>query len=152
MVIAKIRSTGCYDNSIRYVLNKDKQPKIIGHNLPQLVVDGGTGKIIKEFRETFKKAHRKADLCEIAPYRINKPCSHMSLSFAPEDREMVDDNLMREIGELTLERMEFTNNQYIIVKHGIGKLTEEHQHNHQHIIINRVREDGYVTRRYWKPN
>jgi hypothetical protein len=136
MVIAKISSTSCYDNSIRYVLNRDKQPEIIGHNLPQSVVDAGTGQIIKEFRETLRKA--------IAPYRINKPCSHISLSLAPEDREIVDDKLMREIGELTLERMGFTNNQYIIVKHGVGKLTEKHNHDHQHIIINRVREDGYV--------
>jgi hypothetical protein len=142
MVIAKISSIGCYEKTITYVFNRDKQPKIIGHNLSQLVVDGGTGKIIKEFRETFKKA--------IAPYRIVKPCSHISLSLAPEDREIVDDELMREIGELTLERMGFTNNQYIIVKHGVGKLTEKHNHDHQHIIINRVREDGYVTRRYWE--
>jgi len=68
---------------------------------------------------------------------LNKAVLHVSLSAAPGEK--LTDEQWREIGREYLRGMGLDNNQYVMTRH------TDTEHEHIHILANRIRFDGEVT-------
>ncbi len=68
---------------------------------------------------------------------LNKAVLHVSLSAAPGEK--LNDEQWREIGREYLRGMGLDNNQYVMTRH------TDTEHEHIHILANRIRFDGQVT-------
>ena len=68
--------------------------------------------------------------------KLKTPVYHISLDFAHEDTPKLTDGLMVEIAREYMRRMGIVNTQYIVCRH----IDREHQH--LHIVANRVDNDG----------
>ena len=68
--------------------------------------------------------------------RLKDPVYHISLDFAHEDTPKLTDDLMVEIAREYMRRMGIVNTQYIVSRH------TDREHQHMHIVANRVDNDG----------
>ena len=68
--------------------------------------------------------------------KLKNPVYHISLDFAHEDTPKLTDALMVEIAREYMRRMGITNTQYIVCRH------TDREHQHLHIVANRVDNDG----------
>lgn len=68
--------------------------------------------------------------------KLKNPVYHISLDFAHEDAPKLTDALMVEIARKYMQRMGITNTQYIVCRH------TDREHQHLHIVANRVDNDG----------
>ena len=68
--------------------------------------------------------------------KLNNPVYHISLNFAHEDAPKLTDGLMAEIAREYMKRMGIVNTQYIVCRH------TDREHQHLHIVANRVDNDG----------
>lgn len=68
--------------------------------------------------------------------KLKNPVYHISLDFAHEDTPKLTDALMVEIAREYMRRMGITNTQYIVSRH------TDKEHQHLHIVANRVDNDG----------
>ena len=71
-----------------------------------------------------------------AVIKLKKPVYHISLNFAHEDTPKLTDALMAEITREYMRRMGIANTQYITCRH------TDREHQHLHIVANRVDNDG----------
>lgn len=68
--------------------------------------------------------------------KLKNPVYHISLDFAHEDTPRMTDALMVEIARKYMRRMGIMNTQYIVSRH------TDKEHQHLHIVANRVDNDG----------
>lgn len=68
--------------------------------------------------------------------KLKNPVYHISLDFAHEDTPKLTDALMAEIAREYMKRMGIVNTQYIVCRH------TDREHQHLHIVANRVDNDG----------
>ena len=68
--------------------------------------------------------------------RLKNPVYHISLDFAHEDTPKLTDGLMVKIAREYMRRMGIVNTQYIVSRH------TDTEHQHLHIVANRVDNDG----------
>lgn len=68
--------------------------------------------------------------------KLKNPVYHISLDFAHEDAPKLTDELMVEIAREYMRCMGITNTQYIMCRH------TDREHQHLHIVANRVDNDG----------
>lgn len=68
--------------------------------------------------------------------KLKTPVYHISLDFAHEDTPRLTDALMVEIAREYMRRMGIVNTQYIVSRH------TDREHQHLHIVANRVDNDG----------
>ncbi len=68
--------------------------------------------------------------------KLKNPVYHISLDFAHEDTPRMTDALMVEIAREYMRRMGIMNTQYIVSRH------TDKEHQHLHIVANRVDNDG----------
>ena len=68
--------------------------------------------------------------------KLKNPVYHISLDFAHEDTPKLTDALMAEIAREYMKRMGIVNTQYIVCRH------TDKEHQHLHIVANRVDNDG----------
>lgn len=68
--------------------------------------------------------------------KLKNPVYHISLNFAHEDTPKLTDTLMAEIAREYMRRMGIVNTQYIVSRH------TDTEHQHLHIVANRVDNDG----------
>lgn len=68
--------------------------------------------------------------------KLKNPVYHISLDFAHEDTPKLTDGLMAEIARDYMKRMGIVNTQYIVCRH------TDKEHQHLHIVANRVDNDG----------
>ena len=68
--------------------------------------------------------------------KLKNPVYHISLDFAHEDTPKLTDALMAEIAREYMKRMGIVNTQYIVCRH------TDKEHQHLHIVSNRVDNDG----------
>lgn len=68
--------------------------------------------------------------------KLKNPVYHISLDFAHEDAPKLTDDLMVEIAREYMRRMGIVNTQYIVCRH------TDREHQHLHIVANRVDNDG----------
>ncbi len=126
-MIGKAILGNSFINCIKYCLNPKKSPKILEVNGIAL------GKVNFMARQYEAIANLKPGL--------KKKVWHTAISFAHQDK--VDESEMVSIAEEYMDRMELKNNQWIIVRH------RDTAHEHLHIIINRISNNG-ISARDWR--
>ena len=115
-----------FSRSLAYVIQKPGA-RFLGCNVFYGDVDD-----INEQLQTV--AHRSA--------KVQRPMMHFAISLAPGER--LKDHQWRSLGKDYLERMGYDKNQYVLVKH-----TDTPNHEHVHIIVNRVRWSGKTVNDSW---
>lgn len=115
-----------FSRSLAYVVHKPGA-RFLGCN----VFYGDLEDINKQLHTV---AHRSA--------KVQRPMMHFAISLAPG--EWLKDHQWRSLGKDYLERMGYDNNQYILVKH-----TDTPNHEHVHLIVNRVRWSGTAVNDSW---
>ena len=120
-MIGKLKKGASFGGCIRYVTGKD-EAKI-------LASDGVLLDTNAEIAQSFELQR------QLNP-RIKKPVGHIALSFKPEDKPRLTDDLMTKIALEYMLMMGITDTQFIIVRH----------HNtanpHCHIVYNRINNEG----------
>lgn len=76
--------------------------------------------------------------------KVTKPVVHIALSFKPEDMPRLTNDYMLKIAKDYLQKMGFTNTQYVIHRH------DETRNPHIHITLNRVDNDGNRISDQWE--
>ena len=121
-MIAKIVKGSSFKGVVNYILDKEKDAKI-------LVCDGlfaeNKGTIAMSF-EAQSKMNPK----------VTKPVGHISLAFHKEDEHRLTDRAMAGIALEYLKEMGITDTQILIVRHF------DKEHPHVHIAFNRIANNG----------
>ena len=68
--------------------------------------------------------------------RISKPVGHIALSFLPEDKEKLTDEMMTKIAREYMELMGIKDTQFILVRHF------DNGNPHCHLVYNRINNEG----------
>jgi hypothetical protein len=130
-VIAKITRGGGFRGAARYVLDerhglaRDHQPEIVGGNM----AGRASGELTREFDAV---RQQRPD--------IRKPVEHVSLSFARDERPLSNEEMARIADEYLRRRGHDVDRiQYVVVRH------HDRDHQHCHILLNRVRTDRTVV-------
>ena len=120
-MIGKLKKGCSFGGCIRYVTGKD-EAKI-------LVSDGVLLGTNAEMTQSF-------ELQRQLNQRIKKPVGHIALSFKPEDKPRLTDELMAKIALEYMQMMGITDTQFIIVRH------HNTDNPHCHIVYNRINNEG----------
>ena len=120
-MIGKLKKGSSFGGCIRYVTGKD-EAKIIASDGVLL----GTN---VEMTQSFELQR------QLNP-RIKKPVGHIALSFKPEDKPRLTDELMAKIALEYMQMMGITKTQFIIVRH------HNTDNPHCHIVYNRINNEG----------
>ena len=122
-MIAKIAKGASFRGCVQYVTGKD-EAKILASDG---VLLGSVGNIADSFE--YQRG--------LNP-RCSKPVGHIALSFKPEDKEKLTDEMMAKIAREYMELMGIRDTQFILVRH----------HNtanpHCHLVYNRVDNNGRI--------
>lgn len=117
-MIGKITQGSNFQGCINYLLGKDKA-EIIGGSLMFSTA--------LEFGEEFRVMQN------LTP-AVSKPVFHISISLNPQ--ESLSRRQWSEVADRYVEKMGFTNNQYLVVQH------HDQSHQHIHILANRIDLNG----------
>jgi hypothetical protein len=131
-MIGKIVKGKTFGGCVRYVLGKEKA-YLLDTNL---LSPSGT-----DLKQSIPGAIRELNRSKDWNPRVLVVCAHHILSVPPEEK--LGDEVWKEIIPKYLERMGFTENQYIAVKH------QDTDHNHVHIVTSRIKLDGELVRDSW---
>ena len=130
-MIAKITRGGTFRGAARYALDerhgldRDHQPEIIGGNM--------AGRTSAELAREFEAVRQQRP-------DIRKPVEHVALSFAHDERPLSNDEMARLADEYLRRRHQHIDRvQYVVVRH------RDKEHQHCHILLNRVRTDRTVV-------
>lgn len=121
-MIAKIVKGSCFRGVVSYILDKEKDAKI-------LVCDG----LFAENKDTIAMSFEAQSKMNT---RVMKPVGHISLAFHKEDEHRLTDRAMAGIALKYLKKMGITDTQILIVRHF------DKEHPHVHIAFNRIANDG----------
>lgn len=120
-MIAKIVKGASFKGCVQYVTGKD--------NATVLASDGVLLGSVSEIADSFE--YQRA----LNP-RVSKPVGHIALSFKPEDKDKLTDEMMTKIAMEYMELMGIRDTQFLLVRH----------HNtanpHCHLVYNRVDNNG----------
>lgn len=117
-MLAKIRKGQNFYNCLHYTTRKARATVLGGNTI---------GEDARELASEFQDVAALGD-------RTQKPVYHVSLALPPP--EWLWDEQWRSISQRYLEKMGFSNHQYLVVRHA------DTEHDHIHIIANRVGFDG----------
>jgi hypothetical protein len=128
MAIGKITRGNGFYGLMKYLLDEEKSPQIIGG----CMVGSKPDDIAREFRQ----------IANLRP-RVQKPVRHFSISFAPGDGN-VDDLVKETIAYRVLEGLGYKDCQFMAIGHRRDQAghDEVHNHDHIHIVANAVTLDG----------
>jgi Relaxase/Mobilisation nuclease domain len=132
MAIGKITKGNGFYGVMSYLLDKEKNPEIIGG----CIVGEKADDIAREFRQ----------VANLRP-GIEKPVRHFSISFAPEDGHV--DRLIKEaIAYRILDGLGYENCQFMAIGHDRAQKNHDkvHNHDHMHIVANAVTLEGKHVR------
>ena len=120
-MIAKIVKGSSFKGCVQYVTGKD--------NATVLASDGVLLGSVSEIADSLEYQR------ELNP-RVSKPVGHIALSFKPEDKDKLTDEIMTKIALEYMELMGIRDTQFLLVRH----------HNtanpHCHLVYNRVDNNG----------
>lgn len=127
-MIGHIETGSDFGGLFRYLLASDKGARIIGR---------------KCFGQTTRELSLEFTYCADQRRTTQKPVKHLMISFAPEDG-FVEDETKTRIADKALERLGYTDNQYLIVDHQRDDPGHDwnHDHDHIHIVVNMVTIGG----------
>ena len=129
-MIARITRGSSFKGAARYVLEErrgldhDHQPEIIGGNM--------AGRTSRELTREFEAVRQQRP-------EIEKPVEHVALSFARDERRLSNGKMARLADEYVRRRGHAERCQYVVVRH------HDKEHQHCHILLNRVRTDRTVV-------
>jgi hypothetical protein len=128
MAIGKITRGNGFYGLMRYLLDKEKSPQILGGCTLGVEPDS----IAREFRQ----------IANLRP-GVEKPVRHFSISFAPSDGN-VDDLVKETIAYRVLDGLGYKDCQFIAIGHRRDQAGHDgvHNHDHMHIVANSVTLDG----------
>lgn len=121
-MIAKIVKGSSFKGVVNYILDKDKDAKI-------LICDG----LFVENKNTIAMSF---DAQSKMNPKVTKPVGHISLAFHKEDEHHLTDRAMAGIALEYLKEMGITDTQVLIVRHF------DKEHPHVHIAFNRIANNG----------
>lgn len=120
-MIAKIVKGASFKGCVQYVTGKD--------NATVLASDGVLLGSVNDIADSFEYQRQLNPRC-------SKPVVHIALSFKPEDKEKLTDEMMTKIAREYMELMGIKDTQFLLVRH----------HNttnpHCHLVYNRVDNNG----------
>ena len=126
-MIAKIHTGNNFGGLINYANDIDKKDAVI------LASEGvsltSNASITASFKAQAKSRHD-----------FNEFVGHISLSFSPDDKDKVNNELMAKIAKEYMRRMGIVNTQYVVFWH------QDQPHPHFHIVYNRVNNEGNVIK------
>ena len=129
-MIGQITTGSNFERLFRYLLKDNKQAQILGGD--RLLLEPDARELASQFNW-------------IASTRptTKKPVKHISIGFAPTDGE-VDDSIKVAISEAIVNKLGYTNNQWIAYAHGRNDPGHDwqHHHDHIHIVINAIDFNG----------
>ncbi len=130
-MIAKITRGSSFKGAARYILDErrglhhDHQPEIIAGNM--------AGRTSRELTREFEAVRQQRP-------DIEKPVEHVALSFARDERRLSNEEMARLADEYVKRRgYDPDRCQYVVVRH------RDKEHQHCHILLNRVRTDRTVV-------
>jgi len=130
-VIAKITRGSSFKSAARYILDErrgldhDHQPDIIAGNM--------AGRTSRELTREFEAVRQQRP-------DIGRPVEHVALSFARDERRLSNEEMARLADEYIRHRAYDPERcQYVVFRH------HDKEHQHFHILINRVRTDQTVV-------
>ena len=130
-MIAKVTRGASFKGPARYILDErrgldhDHQPEMIAGNMAGRT----SGGLAREFEAV---RQQRPD--------IQKPVEHVALSFARDDRRLGNDEMARLADDYVRRRgYDPDRGQYVVVRH------HDKEHQHCHILLNRVRTDRTVV-------
>jgi len=122
-MIAKIVKGASFRGCVQYVTGKD--------NATVLASDGVLLGSVVNIADSFEFQRGLNPRC-------SKPVGHIALSFKPEDKEKLTDEMMTKIAQEYMEQMGIRDTQFLLVRH----------HNtanpHCHLVYNRVDNNGKI--------
>jgi hypothetical protein len=121
-LIGKISTSQSFDGLFRYLLKPEKQAYIVGGN----VISTNASDLSQEFNWIARSRPTTA-----------KPVKHLIIGFAPADGE-VSDEIKAKIAFAVVQKLGYTNNQYIAIAHRRNDPGHDwtHEHDHIHIVVN----------------
>ena len=122
-MIGKIKKGKSFGGCIRYVMGKD--------NAEIIASDGVLLGNIREITDSFNYQR-------ILNPKIKQPVGHIALSFKPEDKPRLTNELMAKIAMEYMDLMGIKDTQFILVRHN------NTDNPHCHLVYNRIGYDGKV--------
>ena len=127
-MIAKIVKGSSFKGCVQYVTGKD--------NATVLALDGVLLGSISEIADSFEYQR------QLNP-RVSKPVGHIALSFKPEDKDKLTDEMMTKIALEFMELMDIKDTQFLLVRHHKTMVSTNRPANpHCHLVYNCVDNNG----------
>ena len=127
-MIAKIVKGASFKGCVQYVTGKD--------NATVLALDGVLLGSISEIADSFEYQR------QLNP-RVSKPVGHIALSFKPEDKDKLTDEMMTKIALEYMELMDIKDTQFLLVRHHKTMVSTNRPANpHCHLVYNCVDNNG----------
>ena len=120
-MIGKIMKAASFSRCVHYVAGKEEARILASDG----VLQTSTQDIIDSFE--FQR--------QMNP-RISKPVGHIALSFLPEDKEKLTDEMMAKIAREYMELMCIKDTQFLLVRHF------DNGNPHCHLVYNRINNEG----------
>ena len=129
-MIGKIITGSSFDGLFEYLFKDGKEAEIIGGD--RVLLEPNATELASQF-----------DWIASTRPTTKKPVKHLSIGFAPADGE-VDDSTKLAISEAIVNKLGYTNNQWVAIAHGRNDPGHDwhHHHDHMHIVINGIDFDG----------
>ena len=120
-MIGKIMKAASFSRCVNYVTGKEEARILASDGVLLTSIQG----IIDSFE--FQR--------QMNP-RISKPVGHIALSFLPEDRDKLTDEMMTKIAREYMELMGIKDTQFLLVRHF------DNGNPHCHLVYNRINNEG----------
>jgi len=120
-MIGKIMKAASFSRCVHYVTGKD--------DARILASDGVLLTTTQDIIDSFEYQR------QMNP-RISKPVGHIALSFLPEDKDKLTDEMMTKIAREYMELMGIKNTQFLLVRHF------DNGNPHCHLVYNRINNEG----------
>jgi len=130
-MIGKIMKAASFSRCVHYVTDKE-EARILASDGVLLTT---TQDIIDSF-EFFDKRSDFVDYQRQMNPRISKPVGHIALSFLPEDKDKLTDEMITKIAREYMELMDIKDTQFILVRHF------DNGNPHCHLVYNRINNEG----------
>ena len=129
-MIGKITTGSNFNRLFRYLLKDDKEARIICGD--RILLEPNATELASQFNW----------IARTRP-TTKKPVKHIAIGFAPTDGE-VDDSTKVAISEAIVNKLGYTDNQWIAIAHGRNDPGHDwqHDHDHLHIVINGIDFNG----------
>lgn len=134
-MIGKISKGNGFGGVLGYLLDPDKQPRIISNCMESSKVD----ELAREFR-----------MVSNLNRRVSRPVRHFSIAFAPGDG-VVEDDIKEAVALRVLDGLGYKDCQFIAIDHHRDDPghDESHDHDHLHILTNAVNVFGDCVKDSW---